>query len=126
MNVRRKRELLIHRDGAYCHYCGVRLITPEKWNVVQSMSSPPDGYRRAMRAVRRGARPATIDHKIPVYHGGTKDLENLVLACPECNKEKGTRDYLEFVCFKLSRLPCRCIVLAVLILTNAYNPGMTS
>lgn len=31
-----------------------------------------------------------VDHRIPVYKGGTNDLCNLVLACKECNRFKST------------------------------------
>lgn len=32
-----------------------------------------------------------IDHRVPVYYGGTNDLGNLCLACPECNRTKFTQ-----------------------------------
>ena len=32
-----------------------------------------------------------IEHRIPIYYGGTNDFSNLVLACPECNRAKGTQ-----------------------------------
>jgi 5-methylcytosine-specific restriction endonuclease McrA len=31
-----------------------------------------------------------VDHRIPVYKGGTNDGCNLVLACKECNRFKST------------------------------------
>ena len=31
-----------------------------------------------------------IDHFIPLKHGGLSVSENLVLACPECNRRKGS------------------------------------
>jgi hypothetical protein len=31
-----------------------------------------------------------IEHIIAKQHGGTDDLDNLALACPECNYQKGT------------------------------------
>lgn len=34
---------------------------------------------------------ATIEHIVPKNHGGTDDLENLSLACKECNQSKGYR-----------------------------------
>lgn len=39
----------------------------------------------------------TIDHYIPRSRGGTSDLENLVLACNDCNNAKGDKLPLEFV-----------------------------
>ena len=32
-----------------------------------------------------------IDHIIPIAKGGTDDLDNLCLACPECNRYKRNR-----------------------------------
>jgi 5-methylcytosine-specific restriction enzyme A len=31
---------------------------------------------------------ASIDHKIPICRGGTNELNNLVIACDKCNKQK--------------------------------------
>jgi 5-methylcytosine-specific restriction endonuclease McrA len=31
-----------------------------------------------------------VDHVVPRKHGGTDQLDNLALACPECNLRKGT------------------------------------
>jgi 5-methylcytosine-specific restriction endonuclease McrA len=43
-----------------------------------------------------GDTTATLEHIVPLNHGGTNDLENLALACDECNSEKGRR----FDCLK--------------------------
>jgi 5-methylcytosine-specific restriction endonuclease McrA len=32
-----------------------------------------------------------IDHRVPVYYGGESDYYNLCLACPSCNRTKGTQ-----------------------------------
>ena len=37
-----------------------------------------------------------IDHKLPKSKGGTDHIENLVLACANCNRRKGSMDYLAF------------------------------
>jgi 5-methylcytosine-specific restriction endonuclease McrA len=29
-----------------------------------------------------------IDHKVPIYKGGTNDLDNLCIACRDCNRYK--------------------------------------
>lgn len=39
----------------------------------------------------------TIDHVVPESEGGTLELDNLVTACSTCNREKGTKDYEEFL-----------------------------
>jgi 5-methylcytosine-specific restriction endonuclease McrA len=34
---------------------------------------------------------ATLEHIVPRTHGGSDALDNLALACPSCNHEKGRR-----------------------------------
>lgn len=55
---------IFKRDGFKCQYCG---------------KSAPDVVLE-------------IDHVIPVAHGGTNDIANLVTACRECNSGKGARE----------------------------------
>lgn len=38
----------------------------------------------------------TVDHKNPSSRGGKKDLDNLCLACPDCNNLKGSLNDKEF------------------------------
>lgn len=61
---RRQRKLaaLRKRDGDWCYYC--------------------------RKALGRGS--MTIDHVLPIYHGGTNVLENLVISCVACNMKKGS------------------------------------
>jgi 5-methylcytosine-specific restriction endonuclease McrA len=42
-----------------------------------------------------GDTTATIEHCIPQNHGGGNDLENLALACENCNRQKGYRHDLK-------------------------------
>lgn len=58
------------RDGDQCRYCG-KTVTFE-------------GDRRSNRA-------GTYDHVIPPDQGGTEDIENIVVACGECNRLKASR-----------------------------------
>ena len=39
----------------------------------------------------------TIDHVVPQSQGGSDDLDNLVLACTECNHKKGSMAYENFI-----------------------------
>jgi 5-methylcytosine-specific restriction endonuclease McrA len=73
---KRYRNVLIERDGFYCHYCGVRL----EENDAQTYN--PHG--------------ASVDHVIPQKDGGDSDISNLVLACRKCNGEKKASHYHEF------------------------------
>lgn len=34
---------------------------------------------------------ATVEHIVPRTHGGTDSLDNLAVACPRCNHQKGYR-----------------------------------
>ena len=57
------RFRVFQRDGFECFYCG---------------KAPPQTELQ-------------IDHIIPVLRGGTNAIENLVTACAECNRGKGTK-----------------------------------
>lgn len=57
------KKLVWTRDGGSCAYCGESLEF----------------------------RNATLDHLIPKSQGGSRGPENVVLACLECNREKGKR-----------------------------------
>lgn len=46
---------------------------------------------------------STIDHIVPLYHGGTDDLKNLQIACKSCNKLKLNMMPQEF-CVMLARM----------------------
>lgn len=82
----------------------------------------PDGDRRkrkdkktpacnSVKAVKFAERPnchychrpffaideATIDHKVPRCRGGKTTMENVVLACEECNSRKADQSYEMFM-----------------------------
>lgn len=63
------RAALKARDGNLCRYCGKRV----NWRD------------------RKGQDGATYDHVIPVSAGGTESVDNLVVACRDCNLRKGSR-----------------------------------
>jgi 5-methylcytosine-specific restriction endonuclease McrA len=62
---RRRRELVLQRDGLRCSYCG------------GDFSTDP------MRLV--------VDHIRALARGGTDDPANLVIVCWDCNARKGTK-----------------------------------
>jgi len=39
----------------------------------------------------------TRDHKVPLARGGTDDDDNIVAACFDCNRRKGTKSYEQFM-----------------------------
>ncbi len=63
--VRLCKREVLRRDEFRCQYCG----------------------RRTM--------PLTIDHVIPRHRGGEHAWENVVAACPQCNRHKGARTCAE-------------------------------
>ena len=66
------RAALVERDGPLCRWCGRLTHEPD---VIDGMA--PD--------------TRTLDHIIPRSRGGAKwDLGNLVIACHECNQERGS------------------------------------
>lgn len=85
--VNRFGEKLVQRDGGFfCHYCLIPLVRADP-------SKPKD----VERCRNRGRGIATIDHKYPLSKGGSTKLENLVLACYDCNQKKGVSNYEIFI-----------------------------
>lgn len=78
--TRNLRKLLtvavVLRDGTNCHYCTTPTI----------LTNTPHPRRR------------TLDHVLPQKFGGTDDLDNLVLACSECNSRKGAQVAQRLLC----------------------------
>ncbi len=72
--VRLSKREILRRDGYRCQYCG------------------------------RPAANMTIDHVVPRFRGGEHCWENLVAACPQCNRRKGGRT-LEEARMRLLRQP---------------------
>lgn len=70
------RREIFRRDNYTCQYCGLQ------------------------------TRVLTIDHVIPRHRGGNHDWENVVSACPACNRKKGGRTPSE-ARMKLIRQPFR-------------------
>jgi len=69
-----KVALLRRRDGDLCHLCGAPMAFP--------VGTDP-----------RNDWSATLDHLVPVAHGGTDELQNLKLAHYSCNVRRGTEPY---------------------------------
>lgn len=61
--IRFSRENVYLRDNLSCQYCGIRHSFGE----------------------------LTLDHVVPVSHGGRKSWTNVVTACRKCNQRKGNR-----------------------------------
>ena len=74
-HVRLCKREILWRDGYRCQYCG------------------------------RQSDNLTIDHVVPRHRGGEHSWENLVAACPQCNRRKGGRTLAESG-MALLRTPC--------------------
>ena len=64
-------EIRRAKQGDRCHYCGEKLEL-------------------------FGPRKFQVDHFIPLSRGGTNYMNNLVIACPDCNREKADKLPWEF------------------------------
>jgi 5-methylcytosine-specific restriction endonuclease McrA len=66
-------------DGWKCHYCNCAIHRePMKVNSIQK------------------PKQATVDHMHPLGKGGSDSVQNMVLACSNCNDEKGDMDYFAY------------------------------
>ncbi len=63
--VRLCKREILRRDNYRCQYCG------------------------------RESNQLTVDHVVPRHRGGEHSWENLVAACPQCNRQKGGRTLAE-------------------------------
>jgi 5-methylcytosine-specific restriction endonuclease McrA len=68
---RRRREIVLQRDGFHCAYCET------------------DFAHDPMRLV--------VEHIVPLIRGGTDDLTNVVIACWGCNQSKGAKPVEEWL-----------------------------
>ena len=78
-------RILSARQNNRCAHCGVEVILPED----------PRYQKREYLGLR-----ATRDHVIPSSKGGGDELDNLVMACHDCNVERGNRNAFVFQCEK--------------------------
>lgn len=76
------RPRLMERDGMLCHYCECDMIEPPTPEVIGR--KPPGNT-------------ATIEHIVPQSQKGPNHLDNLVLACLQCNNDFGS-----------TYIKCRC------------------
>lgn len=63
------RARVFARSGGFCTYCPVEIIETA----------------------------FDIDHVVPLSKGGADDEDNLVAACPRCNRSKGAKTLAEWV-----------------------------
>lgn len=72
VRLRHEIETLAERDGLECWFCEYPFLSPDSVEV-------------------------TIEHLVPIAHGGPNHKSNLVLACKPCNSEAGSLSVAEKV-----------------------------
>lgn len=73
------RRAVLFRDKGICQYCG--------------KNGKPGWYPDKVFEIIHGKEVAfEIDHIVPEFLGGKTILDNLILACRECNRSKGWRN----------------------------------
>ncbi|MEO7522249.1 MAG: HNH endonuclease [Gemmatimonas sp.] len=65
-------------------------------HVMRKVALRDCGQRCVYCATRLDQHTATLDHVVPLAHGGAHDPGNLVVACGPCNRLKGDRLPFEF------------------------------
>lgn len=80
------REKARERVARYHERLG---LTAAEWRLLRYAVLERDGERCNYCGTSNG--PLHVDHVIPLIQGGTNDLNNLVVACRECNCGKSGR-----------------------------------
>jgi hypothetical protein len=80
-------RLLLARDGFHCRFCGIPVIRSEIRKHLQS--AYPDALRWGKTNPDKHAAFKALwmqyDHVVPHAHGGTNEVENVIVACAPCN-----------------------------------------
>lgn len=78
-NRHRIQRALERRDGLFCFYCGKVVV----WaSMLGEQNVQPDLDERPI---------ATIDHLRQLARGGTNTLNNMIIACRPCHRERHER-----------------------------------
>jgi 5-methylcytosine-specific restriction endonuclease McrA len=79
----RIKRALWRKQQGHCFYCHTPLLWPGRFWV----------YADVDHTLRT---QAILEHKLAVVHGGSNNIENLVLSCRDCNLEKSTMTAEDF------------------------------
>lgn len=81
------RKQLADKHGWNCHYCGAMLTPDGKENDFSYCEA--NGYFYPQ-----------LDHKLPKTRGGDNSVDNLVLSCRICNREKSNMTAEEYIAWR--------------------------
>lgn len=87
MPTAREKRLLHLRDGFHCRFCGVPVVRSQIRKKIHDIypEEVPWGKTNKSQHAALQAMWAQYDHVTPHSHGGTNELENLVVTCAACN-----------------------------------------
>jgi len=88
-----EKALVIARDGWFCRYCGIPLVSTNARNVL-SRALPHQlvwGPRKRDKHAAFQCMTPEFDHVVPHCFGGDSSLDNTVLSCGPCNCGKFDR-----------------------------------
>lgn len=94
------------RDGFHCRFCGIPVIRADIRKAIHKIYpiSVRWGSTNASQHAAFQCMWAQYDHVVPHSHGGTNDLDNLVVTCAACNFGK-----MEYTLEELSLIDPRII-----------------
>jgi 5-methylcytosine-specific restriction endonuclease McrA len=88
-----RQAAVFARDRYQCRYCGTRtILIPVMYTISSlygSIFKAHRHWRRAKTDVAYWTYATSLEHIVPLRHGGTDELENIVTACWRCNEAKG-------------------------------------
>lgn len=90
---------LMKRDGAFCNWCAEPVVRfrDVQWQYAAVIKN--DKAVWTQKGIDCAVRYATVDHVKPISEGGDiKSMENLVIACPKCNRDRTEAPCLPKLC----------------------------
>ncbi|MCP9759790.1 HNH endonuclease [Aquitalea sp. S1-19] len=90
MPTSQQKRALLARDSHRCRYCSLPVIRAEIRQKMHALYPEvvPWGKRNAEQHAGFQCLWAQYDHVVPHAHGGSNELDNLVLCCAACNYGK--------------------------------------
>lgn len=82
-----EKAQLHQRDGYHCRFCGMPVVRSTTRKLIHQAYPQAViwGSKEVQQHAAFQAMWAQYDHIVPHAHGGTNDLQNLVLTCAPCN-----------------------------------------